>query len=430
MYPDFHFLFKELFGIDIPFLGLFKTFGFLVALGFLAAGLTLYKELYRKEVQGLLQFTTKEERVEGKAPIIDYLTNALLGFVLGYKIVPMFLHFADAIEDPLNYLTSSPGNWMYGIVGMLLFVGIKYYSNQKKTVVPGVRKYKVYPRHRVGDIAVIAAVGGFAGAKIFNAFETWEQFIQDPIDSLLSSSGLTFYGGLIVATIALWIYARRIKLDFRYLCDAAAPGLILAYGIGRLGCQISGDGDWGIYNSAYTTNDMGKVVYTVEPFESQVRANHEHVYRHFSKDETIPHKFVKGPDFLPTWLFAYNYPHNVHSVGVPLKQCKGRYCAVLPIPVFPTPVYEFGMSLIIFGILWRLRRKMKVPLGLFSIYLIFNGVERFFIEQIRVNYKYDWGFMQPTQAEIIAVCIVLAGIILLLSHKKIDHFFRHNESES
>lgn len=56
---------------------------------------------------------------------------------------------------------------------------------------------------------MIAALGGFTGAKIFNAMETWDDFIKDPIASLISSSGLTFYGGLIVATFALWYFSRK-----------------------------------------------------------------------------------------------------------------------------------------------------------------------------------------------------------------------------
>jgi prolipoprotein diacylglyceryltransferase len=91
-------------------------------------------------------------------------------------------------------------------------------------------------------------------------------------------------------------------------------------------------------------------------------------------------------------------------------------------PVFPTPIYEFAMALIIFGILWRIRKRFTTPLSMFSIYLVFNGIERFLIEQIRVNYKYDWGFIQPTQAEIIAVAIVIFGLLLFAFRQKIDQW--------
>lgn len=51
---------------------------------------------------------------------------------------------------------------------------------------------------------------------------------------------------------------------------------------------------------------------------------------------------------------------------------------------------------------------------MFGIYLVLNGLERFFIEKIRVNYKYDWGFIHPTQAEIISMGLTIAGIILII----------------
>ena len=56
---------------------------------------------------------------------------------------------------------------------------------------------------------------------------------------------------------------------------------------------------------------------------------------------------------------------------------------------------------------------MKLPLQLFGIYLIVNGLERFFVEKIRVNYKYDLGFIHPTQAEIISTILVLIGLSLI-----------------
>ena len=107
-----------------------------------------------------------------------------------------------------------------------------------------------------------------------------------------------------------------------------------------------------------------------------------------------------------------------------MPACEGDYCSALPIPVFPTPVYEFLMGFAIFVFLWTNRKKMKTPLTMFSIYLILNGAERFLIEQIRVNSQYDWGFIKPTQAEILAVCIALCGLLLFAFRKGIDNKIR------
>ncbi len=421
MYPDFYHLLKELLGIEIPVFSLFKTFGFLVAIAFFAAGFVIYSELKRKEESGLIGFTIDEVEFGKKAGVFEYLIAAFIGFALGYKFIAMLINWKEAAPDPLNYLFSSGGHLGLGIALACASVALKYFENRKASA-NGVytKKVKTYPHSRVGDIAVIAAIGGFVGAKIFNAFETWDSFVRDPLGNLLSSSGLTFYGGLIVATFALWYFSRKIKLDFRHMCDAAAPALILAYGIGRLGCQISGDGDWGIYNSAYMTNQQYKVVPATVPFSEQVLQYREQVYKEFGSTDSVPHKSFTAPSFLPVWMVAYNYPKNVNSVGISMKGCDDNYCSVLPIPVFPTPIYEFIMGMLIFAILWRLRKKFSVPLSIFSVYLILNGIERFLIEQIRVNSTYNWGWLQPTQAEIIAVCITLCGILMFVFRHKID----------
>lgn len=421
MYPDFYHVLKDLFGLDFPRLSLLKTFGFMVAMAFLGAGYIIYLELKRKEAQGKIGFTIDEVEMGKPVTAMDYVVSALIGFLLGYKALGMLIDFKTASPDPMSFLFSSKGNLIAGIVLAAVSLGLKFYTAKKESAVGHQRKkVKTYPHMRVADVAVIAAGGGFAGAKIFNALETWQDFVRDPLGSLLSSSGLTFYGGLIVATFALWYYARRIKLDFRYLCDAAAPALIIGYAIGRLGCQVSGDGDWGIYNSAYITNAAGKVEATSQPFELSVKQHEEHVYRHFERNEVIPHASFKAFGGLPLWLFAYNYPKNVNHVGEPLANCEGEYCNVLPIPVFPTPVYEFLMCSLIFVILWSLRKRFDTPLSMFSIYLMLNGIERFLIEQIRVNSTYDWGFMHPTQAEIIAVIMFICGGMMFALRKKID----------
>ncbi len=119
--------------------------------------------------------------------------------------------------------------------------------------------------------------------------------------------------------------------------------------------------------------------------------------------------------FLPSWLWAYDYPHNVLGEGVPIAGCVGKYCYKLAQPVFPTPpIYETLMSLIIFGILWLLRKKLTIPGQLFAIYLVFNGLERGLIEQIRVNNLMSFLGMQITQAQLISTILVLAGIVLFV----------------
>jgi prolipoprotein diacylglyceryltransferase len=112
-------------------------------------------------------------------------------------------------------------------------------------------------------------------------------------------------------------------------------------------------------------------------------------------------------------MFAYDFPHNVNESGVPLAGCTdAKYCNHLPSPVFPTPFYETIACALLFGLIWGLRKRFKVPGTLFAFYLILNGLERFFIEKIRVNTTLDFLGFHPTQAEVISTLLFLTGIVL------------------
>ena len=80
-------------------------------------------------------------------------------------------------------------------------------------------------------------------------------------------------------------------------------------------------------------------------------------------------------------------------------------------PVFPTAVYETFVGFLIFFTLWGIRKRIKIPGIIFSIYLILNGFERFFIEKVRVNSEIMFLGMKVTQAEIIAVVLILIGCV-------------------
>jgi phosphatidylglycerol---prolipoprotein diacylglyceryl transferase len=418
MYPDFHYLLESLFGRPMPeWLSIFKTFGFFVAMSFLAAALATSKELKRKEKQGLLQPEIQTFVVGKPVTALELALSAIIGFIIGFKIGGVFGHLPEVSPDPMGYLLSGNGNFIAGIVGAAIITSSKYYEKKKEQLPePQTKRVAVYPHELITEIVVIAAVGGLVGAKIFNAFETWDDFIKDPIHSLTSSSGLTFLGGLIMATVLFYYYTRKHGIPFKHMCDAAAPGIMLAYGIGRLGCQFSGDGDWGIYNSAYVSNIDGTLRASA-PGDKEFIAH---------MTSGTPYTSFPAPAGLPRWLFGMNYPHNVGHEGMPIHGCVGEYCNVLPVSVFPTPVYEAIVCIILFFVLWALRKRFTRSLQMFGTYLILVGVERFFVELIRVNYKYDWGFIRPSQAEILSVVLVIVGACLVLFYK--DKKSRGSES--
>jgi len=160
------------------------------------------------------------------------------------------------------------------------------------------------------------------------------------------------------------------------MLDVGAPAMMLAYGLGRMGCHFSGDGDWGIVNTNLKPSWLS---------------------------------------FLPDWLWAYNYPNNVSRECDPTggsMPCDFDVTPYLQLPVYPTPLYEVIACLSLFGVLWMIRKRLK-PIGaMFGIYLMMAGVERFLVELIRVNSTYNLFGLKPTQAEIISVILFVTGVIL------------------
>lgn len=421
MYPNLYYAFKDIFGIDIPFFKVVNSFGFFVALAFLISAWVLVKELKRKQALGEFTYTETIITVGKPASLADLLINFILGFILGFKIIGVLL-VENALDDPQSFIFSSNGSWPAGLVLGLFFGTLKWWEkNKNKLAKPEERKLRIWPSDRVGDIVIIAAAAGFIGAKIFDNLENWDRFVEDPIENLLSPSGLTFYGGLIVATLSLWYYFSKKKISFIKVADAAAPSLMLGYALGRIGCQISGDGDWGVINTAYSTSLDGKVLPSTSTSQVDTMLNtYSQIYTEHGLVGPVEHLSVKSFWGLPDWLFAYNYPHNVNRTGIPLMDCNwGDYCNHLPLPVFPTPFYEIIMGLILFGVLWSIRKRIKITGRIFAIYLIVNGIERFLIEKIRVNTKYEIFGFHPTQAELISSFLVITGIVLYIYAPKL-----------
>ncbi len=420
MYPNLYYAFKDFFGVEWNWLKIFNSFGFFVALAFIVSAWVLTAELRRKQSQGLLIYTEQAITVGTPASISDLLINFLLGFILGFKIIGAFT-IPDALNDPQAFILSSKGNFVTGILIGLIFTGLKWWEkNKEKLAKPEERNIRIWPQDRVVDMVIIAAVFGFAGAKIFHNLENWNDFIKNPIEALISFSGLTFYGGLICAALALYFYAKKYKIPFIHLCDANAPGLMLAYAVGRIGCQVSGDGDWGILNSAFVSNTQGKLVpATVDQFNVTLQTNSTFYAEEFATFSNVQHLNVQPFWGLPNWLFGYNFPHNVINEGVPFIGCQGQFCHYLPISVFPTAFYETVVCLILFAIIWSLRKKINIAGRLFGVYLMLNGTERFIIEKIRVNTKYNIFGFHPTQAEIISSALFVFGLILFLYAPKL-----------
>jgi phosphatidylglycerol---prolipoprotein diacylglyceryl transferase len=194
------------------------------------------------------------------------------------------------------------------------------------------------------EVVFAALVGGIVGARLWSVIENWDEAKDDIFGSLFSGAGLVFYGGLLGGAICVLGWARwRGVLDLKMLDTAAVP-LAAAYAIGRIGCQLAGDGDYG--------------------------------------------KAWDGP-----WAMAY--PDGT----VPTTE-----------QVHPTPVYETLTMGLVAWFLWRRRHSMR-PGGLFALYLVLSGAERFLVEFLRRNDRIVAGLTLP---QLIALALVVGGSIWLV----------------
>jgi prolipoprotein diacylglyceryltransferase len=378
---------------DLPALKLINSFGLFVALAFVTAAATLRREMNRKEKLGIFKPASITVISGGPVGIGEWVTQAIIGFILGWKFLYLLFNANELFASglPQSHLFSLEGNVGLGLFFALLMIGWKWWESRATRSQPVKEEKVLIPSSQhVGGIVAAAAVGGVVGAKFFHLLEYPEELVRFFTDPSLSNflGGLTIYGGLIVGGLAVYGYARKNQLHFLHLADSVAPGLMLGYGVGRIGCQVSGDGDWGIPN---------------------------------------PNPMPEWLSWLPDWMWSYQFPNNVNGVfGERLAGYTGRligpgdpwpsfagYGTYLDPGVFPTAFYETVMATIIFVFLWLMRKRFKTAGTLFALYCMFNGAERFLIEKIRVNAVIELGSIHFTQAELISTITFFGGAILL-----------------
>ena len=370
MFPTISSFLEYFFGIKstLPI----PTFGFFVALAFVLSYLTFLSEFKRKEREGIIKPIEKLV-VEGKrASISNYLEFGFLGFLIGFKIIGAFLNMALFSQAPLKFILSLNGSWPAGFLTAILFLYLIYWQKkQDKLDNPQLKKVLLHPYQLMPKLIIWAAIWGFLGAKVFNLLENLPKYQTYGLTDFLKYSGLTFLGGLTFGALSYLYIGYKNGMKLIDLADIGSPGMLVAYGVGRIGCQLSGDGDWGIVNN-------------------------------------LPKPF----SWLPDWMWSFKFPHNVLNEGIYINGCSGNYCSQLPHGVFPTSFYESVIILSCFLLLWLFRRKIKLPGLVFCFYLLIMGLERFFMEKIKLNFKYDMLGLRWSEAQIVSVMFILLAIVI------------------
>lgn len=238
-----------------------------------------------------------------------------------------------------------------------------------------------------GTVMLLAVVFGIAGAKLLFLIEEWEVFLRDPAGMAFSPGGLTWYGGLLLAIIAVQITIRRKKVPSMKVWDAIGLGLIIAYGIGRIGCHLSGDGDYG----QPTTLPWGTIY-------AQGTAKPSYMLESY---------FERNPEERERWHYD-----SLRVIPAGIDRLGHRYSRFDEVtPLHPTPIYELLMGIAGFGFLLWLRTRLTPDGALFAVYLMLSSVFRFAVEFLRLNPRYAFGL---SEAQLLAVALAAAGAVMLI----------------
>lgn len=230
------------------------------------------------------------------------------------------------------------------------------------TMRPRLREVGLDPE-RSWDVVFMGVIGGVVGAKLYYVLLNWSDTVADPLGMIFSRGGMVWYGGFLGATALIVWDTRRARLSVPVMADVVAAPLALAYAVGRVGCFLVGD-DWG-------------------------------------RPTDLPWGIAFPNGTPPTTVAVIE-----RSFGIQVDPALiAKYGNVLP--VHPTQLYEVGISLVVFAVLWRLREHGRQAGWLFSLWLVLAGFERFFVEIFRA--KDDRFFGAFTMAQLISLGLVAFG---------------------
>lgn len=243
--------------------------------------------------------------------------------------------------------------------GMMMFLA---FLSASVVMRPLLREKGIDPE-KAWDIIFMGVIGGIVGAKLYYVTLNWRDTAAAPLRMIFSRGGMVWYGGFFGATLLILWEIRRQKLPLGRMADVVGAALPLGYAVGRVGCFLVGD-DWG----APTDLPWGI-------------------------------RFPRGTP--PTTVASLERNFGI-AVDPALVQKYGDV-----IPVHPTQLYEVGLSLLIFALLWKLHRHRHRDGWLFMLWLVLAGGERFFVEIFRAK---DDRFLGPmTVAQLISLGLIGVG---------------------
>jgi phosphatidylglycerol:prolipoprotein diacylglycerol transferase len=231
------------------------------------------------------------------------------------------------------------------------------------------------------SIVITAAVAGLVGSRLYAILDDLPTYLADPKSMIFSGSGFVFYGGMIGGILGAYIVSRWYRIGFAMTMDMCAPALAIGQAIGRMGCQLAGDGDWGL-------------------------------------PSTVPWAMS-----YPRAIVGWN-SDTVLTLDDHYRLVSGYFPGVR---VHPAPVYETILYLGVFYILWSMRKTAHPDGRVIYWYLVLAGAARFLVEFWRINPRVFYMF---SEAQVIAFAMmVIGGVALILTREKDPSARIHQQGE-
>lgn len=234
---------------------------------------------------------------------------------------------------------------LFTAVGIICGVSLSVYLAKKDGIPSDVGE----------EIALVAVPAAIVGARLFYCLEHFDTFKDDPakIVTGITDGGITLYGGLIAGVVSGVVYALWRKWPIAIGLDAAAPGMILGQGIGRIGDLINGE--------------------------------------HHGTASSLP------------WAFKYTNPNTLAELGKSVHPTAGGYELI-------------GDFLICAILLFVCRRRFKSPGLVFCAYVVIYGVLRFFLSYFRLDEREYFGISDAQMVSAALVALALIGASILFRH--------------
>ena len=302
----------------------------------------------------------------------------------------------------------------------------------------------------IANLIIYAMLGGVIGARVFHVIHFWEEY-QDNLLGIIKiwQGGLEFVGGFITASLAMYIYAKKVKLPVRKYMDILAPALMIGLAFGRVGCLMNGccygkvcDHPWGItFPAVNDVTDMGihggKTIRYSYPYFNQLHRDFDRSYGpeielpldyyggYVNQDE----EFVYSKESLPEEEKGdyYIYPKPITDLSE--QQVAELRAGKHPMKkIHPTQIYSSINALLICGILMFSFSRRKNEGMTFSYLLILYGITRFIIEGLRADSPLE--FDRLTISQNLSIFSVLLGLTFMFIFTRYPRPYEDQEMET